>query len=133
MLLLFHLGRIYNFLRARARALFRPATPTTHDRELKRHRRRLVADGIAMSLSGALISATGPVMNGVDRSSLLFFSHPMVEDMEPAVSVKCDVCLLSHYTQLFVALDAILGSELDFENAEREETDETVAHVSSAC
>lgn len=44
-----------------------------------------------------------------------FFTNPMVEEMANALSVKCEPCLLTDYTQLFVALDGILGANLDFE------------------
>ena len=44
-----------------------------------------------------------------------FFSNPMVEAMSNALSVKCEPCVLTDYTKLFVALDGILGSDLDFE------------------
>ena len=44
-----------------------------------------------------------------------FFSNPMVEEMSNALSVKCEPCVLTDYTKLFVALDGILGADLDFE------------------
>ena len=51
---------------------------------------------------------------GIDSApTWMFFSHPMVQAMEPAVSVKCDVCVLSDYTKLFKMLDSILESDLD--------------------
>lgn len=48
-------------------------------------------------------------------NSVQFFSNPMVEEMSNALSVKCEPCVLTDYTKLFVALDGILGADLDFE------------------
>ena len=48
-----------------------------------------------------------------------FFSNPMVEEMSNALSVKCEPCVLTDYTKLFVALDGILGADLDFEDQGR--------------
>ena len=43
----------------------------------------------------------------------------MVEEMSNALSVKCEPCVLTDYTKLFVALDGILGADLDFEEQGR--------------
>ena len=43
----------------------------------------------------------------------------MVEEMSNALSVKCEPCVLTDYTKLFVALDGILGADLDLEEQGR--------------
>ena len=48
-------------------------------------------------------------------NSVQFFSNPMVEESSNALSVKCEPCVLTDYTKLFVALDGIIGADLDFE------------------
>ena len=39
--------------------------------------------------------------------------------MSNALSVKCEPCVLTDYTKLFVALDGILGADLDLEEQGR--------------
>ena len=58
-----------------------------------------------------MISTSLPVMNGVD-SWMSFFANPMVQEVEETLSLKCDVCVLSNYGQLFKMLDAVLQADV---------------------
>lgn len=91
----------------------------THNRQVIRHRRRL-KDGLALSINGAMLSATGPIihvgyacavscqvvlivhwMQGTTNTPWFFnLANPMVKDMEHTLTVKCDVCVLSNYNQV---------------------------------
>ena len=79
-----------------------------HDRQLRRHR-RCVADGLAMTLPGAVMSTGGLV---VDRSNLIFFSHDFFKDMDHTVTTKCDVRVLSDYRQVFGMVAAMMETDL---------------------
>ena len=60
-----------------------------------------------------MLSTSVPVMHtGVDPLVWTFFSNPMVQEMEETLSVKCDVCVLSSYGQIFKMLDAILEADV---------------------
>ena len=65
--------------------------------------------GLAMSLGGAILSAGGPISVG-DRGKnwLLFASNPMVLEKKEALSVKCDVRVLSDCHEVFELLNGLL-------------------------
>jgi len=40
-----------------------------------------------------------------------------VRALDHSLAVKCDVCVISNYVQVFVVMDAVLGSGLTFQGA----------------
>lgn len=85
--------------------------PPTHDRNLNRHRRRL-ADGLALSVNGTMISTSCALTNGIDTAtSWMFFNHPFVKELEETVSLKCDVRVLSGYEQIFNLVEALMQAQ----------------------
>ena len=48
---------------------------------------------------------------------------PMLDDINPLLSLKCDVCVLSEERQVFRLLDAILESDLWPQHQSMEESD----------
>ena len=104
------LVRLLNLIRALWQALRHKLSQPVIDRDLSRHAHRL-EDGLAMTLNGAVMSTGGPVL---DASLLMFFASPMMKDLEQTVTLKCDVCVLSNYHNVFVMLDAILESGLEW-------------------
>lgn len=108
--------------------------PDPVDRRARRHQRRL-ATGTATDLAwpglaGAVLGATGPLMASGAGPAL---SDPHLAEIGPLMTLKCDVCVLSEYNQVFRLVDAILGANvwpLEATPADRQQMEcESINHI----
>eukprot|EP00093_Oithona_nana_P002477 02477.XXX_19386_18217_1 [CDS] Oithona nana genome sequencing. len=96
--------------RKRCRAFFKNKSneANVHHPTIKKHQKRLTS-GAATGISCAVMEATGTLMaSGYGGKGF----DPMLDDINPLLSLKCDVCVLSEERQVFRLLDAILESDL---------------------
>jgi len=107
--------------RKRCRTLFKDKSneANVHHPTIKKHQKRLTS-GAATGISSAVMEATGTLMaSGYGGKGF----DPMLDDINPLLSLKCDVCVLSEERQVFRLLDAILESDLWPQHQSMEESD----------
>ena len=92
----------------------RPPEAKIANRSIKKHQRRLSSGAATRipypGLSDALVGATASFIEATVNNSKL-------SDLSELMTMKCDVCVLSEYNQVFRLLDGIL--EADMVNVKR--------------
>ena len=87
----------------------RPPEAKIANRSIKKHQRRLSSGAATRipypGLSDALVGATASFIEATVNNSKL-------SDLSDLMTIKCDVCVLSEYNQVFRLLDGILEADM---------------------
>ena len=87
----------------------RPPEAKIANRSIKKHQRRLSSGAATRipypGLSDALVGATASFVEAAVNNSKL-------SDLSELMTMKCDVCVLSEYNQVFRLLDGILETDM---------------------